>query len=235
MVDFAEAGELSVFIDEEQLSAVEERMNAKGYLRRPRNGHHLQHASRQRFDLVVRQQLPARQIAFSVRPIVLERRSTRMPAAMHSFYLRNMYQENLLVKPGGLALDRVPIDLRKIQTPSFWRRRARTTSRRGDQTYSATQIYRGPVKFVLSASGHIAGVVNPPGGKYGHWENDKNLPNPEGWLATATAHADSWWPLWEFWISQYAGAEVPARHPGDGKLKPIEDAPGSYVKVRAAD
>jgi polyhydroxyalkanoate synthase len=102
-------------------------------------------------------------------------------------------------------------------------------------TYAATQIYRGPVKFVLSASGHIAGVVNPPGSKYGHWENDKNPPTAEEWLGAATAHPDSWWPVWERWISHHAGGEVSARHPGDGKLTPIEDAPGSYVKVRAAD
>jgi polyhydroxyalkanoate synthase len=158
-----------------------------------------------------------------------------MPAAMHSFYLRNMYQENLLVKPSRIALDGVPIDLRKIKTPSF------LLSTRDDHiapwrsTYAATQLYRGPVKFVLSASGHIAGVVNPPGGKYGHWENEKNPPTPEEWFATATAHADSWWPLWGHWVSQYSGGEVPARHPGDRKLMPIEEAPGSYVKVRAAD
>jgi polyhydroxyalkanoate synthase len=102
-------------------------------------------------------------------------------------------------------------------------------------TYAATQLYSGPVRFVLSASGHIAGVVNPPGSKYGHWTNDKNPPSPDEWLATATKHDSSWWPLWEEWISQYTGGEVPARHPGDGKLKPIEDAPGSYVKVRAED
>jgi polyhydroxyalkanoate synthase subunit PhaC len=80
---------------------------------------------------------------------------------------------------------------------------------------------------VLSASGHIAGVVNPPRSKYGHWENDKNPPTSEEWLATATAVRDSWWPVWERWVTQYAGGEVPARHPGDGKLKPLEDAPGS--------
>ena len=115
--------------------------------------------------------------------------STRMPAAMHSFYLRNMYQENLLVKPGGITLDGVPIDLGKIKTPAF------ILSTREDHiapwrsTYAATRLYKGPVKFVLSASGHIAGVVNPPGSKYGHWENDKNPPTADEWLASATQHA----------------------------------------------
>src|SRR5262249_36861973 len=102
-------------------------------------------------------------------------------------------------------------------------------------TYAATQLYKGPVKFVLSASGHIAGVVNPPGSKYGHWENGSNPPTPEGWLAGATAVPDSWWPRGEHRVAPYSGGEVPARHPGDGKLKPIEDAPGSYVKVRSED
>jgi len=102
-------------------------------------------------------------------------------------------------------------------------------------TYAATQLYSGPVKFVLSASGHIAGIVNPPGGKYGHWQNDRNPPTADEWLATATPHDGSWWPTWEEWVSAYAGGTVKARVPGDGKLEPIEDAPGSYVKVRAED
>jgi polyhydroxyalkanoate synthase subunit PhaC len=152
---------------------------------------------------------------------------------MHSFYLRNMYQENLLARPGGIALDGVPIDLGKIKTPAF------ILSTREDHiapwrsTYSATRLYRGPVKFVLAASGHIAGVVNPPGGKYGYWENEHNPETAEEWLASAVQRPDSWWPLWGRWITKFAGGEVPARQPGDGKLKPIEDAPGSYVKVRA--
>ena len=161
--------------------------------------------------------------------------STRMPAAMHSFYLRNMYQENLLVKPGGITLDGVPIDLRKIRTPAFLLSTREDHIAPWRSTYAATRLYKGPVKFVLSARGHIAGVVNPPGSKYGHWENDKNPPTAEEWLPTATAVPDSWWPVWERWVTQYAGGEVPARHPGDGKLKPLEDAPGSYVKVRAED
>ena len=226
MVDFAEAGELSVFIDEEQLSALEERMNTKGYLegREMATTFNMLRANDLIWSFVVNNYLLGKS-PFPFDLLYWNANSTRMPAAMHSFYLRNMYQENLLVKPGGITLDGVPIDLRKIKTPSFLLSTREDHIAPWRSTYAATQIYRGPVKFVLSASGHIAGVVNPPGGKYGHWENDNNPPTPEEWLATATAHPDSWWPLWERWISQYAGGEVPARHPGDGKLKPIEDAP----------
>ena len=236
MVDFAEAGELSVFIDEEQLSALEERMNNKGYLegRDMATSFNMLRANDLIWSFVVNNYLLGKS-PFPFDLLYWNANSTRMPAAMHSFYLRNMYQENLLVKPGGVTLDGVPIDLRKIKTPAFLLSTREDHIAPWRSTYAATQIYRGPVKFVLSSSGHIAGVVNPPGGKYGHWENEKNPPTPEEWLATATAYPNSWWPLWERWISQYAGGEVPARHPGDGKLKPIEDAPGSYVKLRAAD
>src|ERR1700686_2783020 len=110
-----------------------------------------------------------------------------MPAAMHSFYLRRMYQENLLVKPGGITLAGGPIDRRKVKVPGFLLAAREDHLAPWRSTYAATQIYRGPVKFVLSASGHIAGVVSPPGSKYGHWENDKNPSTPAEWLATATS------------------------------------------------
>ncbi|HUI16609.1 MAG TPA: class I poly(R)-hydroxyalkanoic acid synthase [Alphaproteobacteria bacterium] len=236
MVDFAEAGELSVFIDEEQLAALEERMNAKGYLegRAMATTFNMLRANDLIWSFVVNNYLLGKS-PFPFDLLYWNADSTRMPAAMHSFYLRNMYQENLLVKPGGITLDGVPIDLRRIKTPSFLLSTREDHIAPWRSTYAATQLYKGPVRFVLSASGHIAGVVNPPGSKYGHWENDRNPPTPEEWFATATAIPDSWWPVWERWVSQYAGGEVPARHPGDGKLKPIEDAPGSYVKVRAED
>jgi polyhydroxyalkanoate synthase len=159
--------------------------------------------------------------------------STRMPAAMHAFYLRQMYQENLLVRPGGISLDGVPIDLGKIRTPSFLLSTREDHIAPWRSTYAATQLYKGPVKFVLSASGHVAGVVNPPGGKYGHWGNDANPPSAEAWFADAVEQPGSWWPSWQRWVAEYGGGEVPARQPGDGKLRPIEDAPGSYVRVRA--
>jgi polyhydroxyalkanoate synthase subunit PhaC len=236
MVDFAEAGDLSVFIDEEQLTSLEERMSKKGYLE-ARDMHqtfNMLRANDLIWSFVVNNYLLGKQpLPFDL--LYWNADSTRMPAAMHSFYLRRMYQENLLSKPGGITLDGVKIDLRKIKTPAF------ILSTREDHiapwrsTYAATQLYSGPVKFVLSASGHIAGVVNPPGSKYGHWTNDKNPPSPDEWLATATTHQSSWWPMWEEWVSQYSGGGAPARQPGDGELKPLEDAPGSYVKVRAED
>jgi polyhydroxyalkanoate synthase len=236
MVDFAETGELSVFIDEEQLSALEERMNAKGYLEGNdmATTFNMLRANDLIWSFVVNNYLLGKS-PFPFDLLYWNADSTRMPAAMHSFYLRNMYQENLLAKPDRITLDGVPIDLRKIKTPSFLLSTREDHIAPWRSTYAATQLYRGRVKFVLSASGHIAGVVNPPGGKYGHWENEKNPPTPEEWFATAAAQPDSWWPLWGHWVSQYSGGEVPARHPGGGKLKPIEDAPGSYVKVRAAD
>ena len=237
MVDFAEAGELSVFIDEEQLHALEERMDKKGYLE-ARDMHttfNMLRANDLIWSFVVNNYLLGKQ-PFPFDLLYWNADSTRMPAAMQSFYLRKMYQENLLVQPGAITLGDVPIDLRKIKTPSFLLSTREDHIAPWRSTYAAMQIYSGPVKFVLSASGHIAGVVNPPGGsKYGHWENDNNAPTPEEWLAGAAQHPDSWWPVWEKWVAKYAGGEVPARHPGEGKLKPIEDAPGSYVKVRAEE
>jgi len=236
MVDFAEAGELSVFIDEEQLRSLEERMSKKGYLE-ARDMHqtfNMLRANDLIWSFVVNNYLLGKQ-PFPFDLLYWNADSTRMPAAMHSFYLRTMYQQNLLVKPGGITLAGVPIDLRKVKTPAFLLSTREDHIAPWRSTYRATQIYGGPTKFVLSASGHIAGVVNPPGSKYGHFENDANPPTAEEWLAGATQHPDSWWPVWEEWVAQYAGGEVPARHPGDGKLTPLEDAPGSYVKVRAED
>jgi polyhydroxyalkanoate synthase len=236
MVDFAQAGELSVFIDEEQLSALEGRMNARGYLegRDMAQTFNMLRANDLIWSFVVNNYLLGRS-PFPFDLLYWNADSTRMPAAMHSFYLRNMYQENLLVKPGGITLDGVPIDLGKVKTPAFLLSTREDHIAPWQSTYAATRIYKGPVKFVLSASGHIAGVVNPPGGKYGHWVNDENPATPEEWLAGATPHPDSWWPVWQRWILKYGGGEVPARHPGDGRLKAIEDAPGSYVRVRAED
>jgi polyhydroxyalkanoate synthase len=158
-----------------------------------------------------------------------------MPAEVHRFYLRNMYQKNLLKEPGGISLKGVPIDLRQVHTPVFYLSAREDHIAPCTNTYAATQRYAGPKRFVLAGSGHIAGVVNPARStKYGYWTNE-NLPaDPEAWLAGAEQHPGSWWPHWAEWLSQHAGGKVKARVPGrTGRLKAIEDAPGSYVKARS--
>jgi poly[(R)-3-hydroxyalkanoate] polymerase subunit PhaC len=235
LTDFAEPGELSVFIDEDQLHSLEERMRSHGYLEGAdmATTFNMLRANDLIWSFVVNNYLLGKE-PFPFDLLYWNGDSTRMPAAMHSFYLRNMYQENKLVVPGGISLCNVPIDLRKVTVPSFLLSTKEDHIAPWKSTYAATQIYKGPVKFVLAASGHIAGVVNPPGqGKYGHWENEKLPPSPDQWLASAKYENESWWPVWEKWVGQFAGGEVKAREPGDGKLKPIEDAPGSYVRATA--
>ena len=235
MTDFTEAGELGVFIDEEQLTALEEKMSEKGYL----EGAHMAttfnmlRANDLIWSFVVNNYLLGKD-PFPFDLLYWNSDSTRMPAAMHSFYLRTMYQENLLVKPGGITLADVPIDLSRIKLPVFMLSTREDHIAPWQSTYAATQIFSSPVKFVLAASGHIAGVVNPPAaGKYSHWTNAKNPPDPDDWFRGATEHAGSWWPTWLKWVGQKSGKKIPARDPAKGK--PIEDAPGSYVKVKASD
>ncbi len=235
MTDLAEAGELSVFIDEEQLDAIENRMQEHGYLEGSEmpNTFNMLRANDLIWSFVVNNYLLGKE-PFPFDLLYWNSDSTRMPAAMHAFYLRNMYQDNKLIEPGALSLNGVPIDLRKIKVPAFMLSTKEDHIAPWKSTYAATQIYQGPIKFVLAASGHIAGVVNAPGkSKYGHWENSKLPKSPDDWFTGAKFDEASWWPSWEKWVEKYAGEDVDARKPGDGKLKPIEDAPGSYVRVKA--
>ncbi len=237
MIDFTEAGELAVFVDEEQLATLEARMSQQGYLAGSEmaNTFNMLRANDLIWSFVINNYLLGKE-PFPFDLLYWNSDATRMPAAMHSFYLRNMYQENRLCKPGGLTLRDVPIDLTKIKTPVFILSTKEDHIAPWKSTYAATQLYSGPVKFVLAASGHIAGVVNPPAAnKYSHWTNDaKSLPKtPDDWFAGAKAQPGSWWPAWQKWVSAHADGTVPARKPGDGKLKVISDAPGSYVRVRS--
>jgi polyhydroxyalkanoate synthase len=160
--------------------------------------------------------------------------STRMPAAMHSFYLRKMYIENKLREPGGVTLCGVPVDLAKVKVPLYFISTAEDHIAPWKSTYSGARIFGGPVRFVLGGSGHIAGIINPPAAnKYGYCTRDDALPaTPEAWLEGTQQHAGSWWTDWAQWVAPYAGDKVPARVPGEGGLPALEDAPGSYVKVK---
>ncbi|MFQ5785849.1 MAG: PHA/PHB synthase family protein [Alphaproteobacteria bacterium] len=235
MVDFSEAGELSVFIDEEQITSLEERMQEKGYLEGSAMAttFNMLRANDLIWSFVVNNYLLGKD-PFPFDLLYWNSDSTRMPAKMHSFYLRKMYQENKLVEPGGISLAGVPIELAKIETPAYILATREDHIAPWKSTYAATQIYAGAVRFVLAASGHIAGVINPPAAKkYSHWINPDISDTPDTWFDAAEEHPGSWWPDWHKWNARRSGPKVAAREPGDGKLKPIEDAPGSYVKVTA--
>lgn len=237
MTDFEEAGELGVFIDEEQLKALEEKMGKRGFLdgREMATTFNMLRANDLIWSFVVNNYLMG-QDPFPFDLLYWNDDSTRMPARMHSFYLRRMYQQNDLCKPGAIELLDTKIDLRKIKVPSYLISTREDHIAPWKSTYRGTQFYKGPVRFVLAASGHIAGVVNPPdSGKYSHWVNDELPESPDDWFAGATELAGSWWPDWHRWITALDRTEVPARQPGDGKLVPIENAPGSYVRVMVND
>jgi polyhydroxyalkanoate synthase len=235
LVDFTDVGEMAVFIDEAQLASLERRMRERGYLEAQdmATAFNMLRANDLIWSFVVNNYLLGKeQMPFDL--LFWNSDSTRMPAAMHSFYLRTMYQHNLLAKPGGINLADTPIDLSKISTPTFILSAREDHIALWKSTYAATRFYSGPVKFVLSASGHIAGVISAPGSKYGHWTNDNLPPRPDEWFAGATPHQGSWWPVWDEWVTRLDSDRVPAREPGGGKLTIIENAPGSYVRVRSA-
>ena len=234
-VDFTYAGDLKVFIDEEQVKAIEERMAERGYL--PGMSmvtvFNLLRSSDLIWPYVINNYLRGK-APFPFDLLYWNSDATRLPAANHSFYMRNGYLDNRITK-GKMLLGNTPIDLKAIKVPVY------NLATREDHIAPAKSVllgskyFGGPVKYVLAASGHIAGVVNPPDKhKYHYWTGPKpRSANLEGWLAKATQHPGSWWPDWLAWLKRQDPTEVRARVPGDGALKPIEDAPGSYVKVQA--
>jgi polyhydroxyalkanoate synthase subunit PhaC len=233
MIDFAEAGELEVFIDEKQLDALEERMKRRGYLEGSEMAttFNMLRANDLIWTFVVNNYLLGRD-PFPFDLLYWNSDSTRMPAAMHSFYLRNMYLRNLLTKPGGIELDGVPIELSRVKVPAYFVSTLEDHIAPWRSTYAGARLLKGPVRFVLGGSGHIAGVINPPAAnKYGYWTNNRLTEDPEDWLGEATQHPGSWWSDWSKWIAGHGGGKVPARVPGKGTLRAIEDAPGAYVKV----
>jgi polyhydroxyalkanoate synthase len=237
MVDLKDVGEVSVFIDDEQIIALEAHVAEKGYL----EGHHMAdmfNMMRENdliWSFVVNNYLMGRDpLPFDL--LYWNSDSTRLPATMLDYYLRAFYLENGLVKPGHLVLDGTPIDIGKIKTPTYCLATKEDHISPWASCYPATQNFGGPLRFVLGGSGHIAGVINPPAAnKYCHWTNEETPADPEAWLEGATRHEGSWWTDWGKWLAPKGGPKVAARQPGDGKLTAIEDAPGSYVKVRASD
>lgn len=233
MLDFAHPGELEVFIDEDEIKALEEKMSRLGYLEGSdmATTFSMLRANDLIWSFFISNYLLGKE-PFPFDLLFWNSDSTRMPAAMHSYYLRNMYQENLLRVPGGITLAGVPIDLSQIKTPTYYLSTIEDHIAPWKATYAGAQLFSGSVRFVLGGSGHIAGVINPPvAGKYCYWTQNKMPESAEEWFSGAQQHEGSWWNDWYKWCFRRAGQKLPARIPGAGALPVLEDAPGSYVKV----
>ena len=235
MLDFSFPGELGVFIDEQQVASLEKKMEERGFLEGSEMAgtFNMLRANDLIWSFVVNNYLMGKD-PFPFDLLFWNSDSTRMPYAMHSFYLRNMYMQNLLKEPGGIEIDGVPIDLGKVKTPSYFISTVEDHIAPWKSTYLGAQRFTGPVRFVLGGSGHIAGIVNPPvANKYGYWVGAAALPETaDEWLAAGKQHEGSWWTDWQAWVTKLDDDKVPARDPAKGKLKAIEDAPGSFAKLR---
>jgi polyhydroxyalkanoate synthase len=234
LIDFSEPGELGVFVDEESVSRLEKKMHERGYLEGAEMAttFNMLRANDLIWSFVVNNYLLGKE-PFPFDLLYWNSDATRMPPCMHTYYLRNMYLRNALRTPGGISLAGVPIDLSKVTIPAYFISTVEDHIAPWKTTYLGAQLLKGPVRFVLGGSGHIAGIVNPPSAnKYWYWTNDSLKGTADEWQAAAQKHEGSWWTDWAKWIGEFGGESVPARVPGDGGLKAIEDAPGSYAKLR---
>jgi polyhydroxyalkanoate synthase len=234
LLDFSQPGELGVFIDEEQVANLERKMNERGYLEGSEMAgtFNLLRANDLVWSFVVNNYLLGKD-PFPFDLLYWNADSTRMPARMHSYYLRNMYLKNLMAVPGGIELAGVPIDLSKVKLPAYFVSTVEDHIAPWKTTYKGARYLGGPLHFVLGGSGHIAGIVNPPAAKkYHYWTNDAIASTADEWFAGATQHPGSWWEDWQRWIAPHGGDKVPARVPGEGGLKALEEAPGSYATMR---
>src|SRR6266481_6473030 len=234
-VDFTHAGDLLVFVDEDQIAALERDMQASGVLEGSKMAmaFNMLRSNDLIWSYVVSNYLKG-QPPSSFDLLHWNSDATRMPAANHSYYLRNCYLENRL-STGSMVLDNTLLDLSKVKVPIYNLATREDHIAPADSVLYGSQFFGGPVKYVLSGSGHIAGVVNPPAsGKYQFWTNDniKDVTLAD-WLKGAQEHKGSWWPDWREWLTSIDAEEVPARAVGTEALPPIEDAPGSYVRVKS--
>ncbi len=233
--DFSDSGDLRLFTDEDWLRVIEVSMdNAGGFL--PGRVMSDTFNALRANDLVWSFFINNYLLGKEPRPFDLlfwNADQTRMPKKLHIEYLRRFYQDNALSQ-GELELGGVKLDLKKVKTPIYAMASKEDHIAPFRSVYRGTSLFGGPVQFVLAGSGHIAGVINAPSAvKYQHWTLDKLPATPDAWTAEAKEHPGSWWPHWAAWLKERSGPQVPSRDPAKGPLKPIEDAPGSFVKVKS--
>ncbi|MGB1446177.1 MAG: PHA/PHB synthase family protein, partial [Arenicellales bacterium] len=236
MIDFEEPGDLGVFIDDDQVASLEKKMNRDGYLDGTdmATTFNMLRANDLIWSFVINNYLMGDEpLAFDL--LYWNSDSTRMPAKMHSEYLRTMYLENRFKKPGGMVLGGVTIDIPSVDTPCYFLSTQEDHIAPWRSTFAGASLLKGPVRFVLSGSGHIAGVVNPPeSNKYGY-RTHRRRPNgdADAWFESANQKEGSWWPDWQKWVSKFSGTKVKPRKPGAKKAFPVlEAAPGAFAAKR---
>jgi polyhydroxyalkanoate synthase len=233
--DFAEAGDLSLFTSEAWLGELDRRMDEAGGVlpsAAMADTFNLLRANDLIWSFFVNNYLLGKApAAFDL--LFWNADQTRMPKALHLGYLRHFYKDNDLAK-GTLSLAGTPLDMKAVKIPVYIQSSREDHIAPMKSVYRGAKLFGGPVTFTLAGSGHIAGVINPPAAnKYEHWVNPALPDTVEAWQAGAVAHKGSWWPHWGAWLAKQSGKKVPARDPTKGPLGVIEDAPGSYVRVRS--
>jgi polyhydroxyalkanoate synthase subunit PhaC len=233
-VDFTKAGDLMLFIDDTQLKALEEMMAERGFLdgSRMASVFNLLRPKDLIWPYIVNNYMLGKK-PFPFDLLFWNQDSTRMTPANHKFYLREFYHENRLAR-GQMSIGGVKLDLSKVKLPIYELCAKEDHIAPAKSVFIGSRLFGGPVTYVVAGSGHIAGVINPPGEKvkYQYWTNDKKAATLEAWFESAKEHPGSWWPHYADWLAKRSGAKVAARTPG-AKLGAIEDAPGSYVKVKS--
>jgi len=234
-VDFSQAGDLQVFVDDEQLASMEKQMRAAGGVlegSRMAMTFNMLRANDLIWSFVVNNYLLGKEpVPFDL--LYWNSDTTRMPLKLHLAYLRECYRDNALAQ-AQMELGGERLDIGKVKTPVFFQAAKEDHIAPAVSVYKGAKLFGGPVVFMVAGSGHIAGVINPPSaGKYQFWTNAVLPATLEQWQVDATEHPGSWWPFWDAWLSLHSGKKIAARNPGDGRLKVIGDAPGTYVLVKA--
>jgi polyhydroxyalkanoate synthase len=233
-VDFSDAGDLQIFVDEARLAALDESMAKTGYLEgvKMANAFNMLRPNELIWNYVVNNYMKGVEpAAFDL--LTWNSDCTRIPRANHSFYLRSCYLENSLTR-GEMIIDGVKLNLRKVRIPVYELAAKEDHIAPARSVFTGAKYFGGPVKYVLAGAGHIAGVVNPPTkDKYQYWIGGPPIGSFEAWTESAREIKGSWWGDWIQWLVAHAPGKVKARQPGGGRLSPICDAPGEYVKVKA--
>ncbi|MCF6767731.1 class I poly(R)-hydroxyalkanoic acid synthase [Thiotrichales bacterium 19S11-10] len=233
LIDFSDSGDLGIFLSKEQLDSLDAQMEEKGYLdgRQLAGTFNLLRSNDLIWNYFINNYLCGKE-PFPLDLLYWNSDSTNMAYQSHSYYLRKLYGENALIKPDALTLANETIDVRQIDTPSIFISTEKDHIAPWKATFNGAKLFSGKTDFILAGSGHIAGIVNPPTKvKYGFKTNEELGASADQWYDSSTSHSGSWWPYWEKWLRKCSGKKVARMIPGNNKVKIIDDAPGSYVKV----